>query len=135
MNSKYSDAGLLFLRAGIGLSFVIFHGWGKIFGGPERWLKVGSSMEYLGIDFLPVFWGLMASLAEFLGGILLVLGFLFRPALVLMIITMFVAAFQHFAKGDPILRAAYPIEMGIVFIALFMLGPGKYTLNYYSGKK
>jgi putative oxidoreductase len=137
MNNKYFDIGVFFLRAGIGLSFIIFHGWGKLVGGPERWTKLGSSMESLGIHFLPAMWGFFATFAEVGGGVLLVLGLLYRPALTILIITMFVAAFQHIAKGDPLSRIAHPTELGIVLIALFILGPGKYTLQYFlkSNKK
>jgi putative oxidoreductase len=135
MNNKLTDFTLLFLRTGIGLSYIFIHGWGKIFGGPERWTKVGSAVGYVGIDFLHPFWGIMAALAEFGGGLLILLGILYRPGLALVIITMFVAAIQHLAKGDGIFRAAYPMEMAVVLIAMFILGPGKYSLQYYLNKR
>jgi putative oxidoreductase len=135
MNNKLFDYTILFLRAGIGLSYIFIHGWGKIFGGPERWAKVGSALGYVGIDFFHPFWGLMASMAEFGGGLLILFGILYRPGLALIIITMFVAAFQHLAKGDGIFRAAYPMEMAVVLIAMFLLGPGKYSLEYYLSKR
>ncbi|KXK47195.1 MAG: hypothetical protein UZ05_CHB002002263 [Chlorobi bacterium OLB5] len=52
--NKYSDAGILFLRIGIGFAFIFVHGWGKIMGGPELWGKLGGSMANLGITFAPV---------------------------------------------------------------------------------
>jgi putative oxidoreductase len=134
-SGNLADKAVLFLRIGIGLSFIFFHGGPKIFGGPERWEKVGSAVNYFGIDFFHPFWGLLAAFAEFGGGILLILGIFFRPALSLMLITMFVAAWQHLAKGDGILRAAYPIEMGIVLISLFIAGPGIYSLQEYIKRK
>jgi putative oxidoreductase len=131
MNNKIIDSGILLLRVGIGLSYIFIHGWGKVFGGPERWEKVGSAVGHIGIDYLHTFWGVLAAFAEFAGGLLVLLGILYRPALTLMIITMFVAAWQHLAKGDGLLRAAYPMEMAIVLIAMFIFGPGKYSLQYY----
>jgi putative oxidoreductase len=123
------DIGLLFLRTGLGLSYIIFHGAPKLLGGTERLEKVGSALSYFGLDFFPVFWGLMAALAEFIGGILIMLGIFFRPALSLMIITMFVAAAQLLARGEGIFKAAYPIEMSIALIALFIMGPGRYAVK------
>ena len=56
--TTYKDLGLLVIRLGIGLSMLIFHGLDKIKGGPELWTKLGGDMSVVGIDFLPVFWGL-----------------------------------------------------------------------------
>jgi putative oxidoreductase len=131
INNKLNDYGLLFLRVGIGLSYIFIHGWGKIFGGPERWARLGSAVGFLGIDFLHPMWGFFAAVAEFGGGILILLGFLYRPGLMLVILTMFVASWQHIAKGDGILRAAYPMEMAVILIAMFIFGPGKYSIQYY----
>jgi len=64
---KYKDYGLLILRIGIGGMF-IFHGAPKMFGWPERWERIGASMASVGIKFVPVFWGFMASFSEFIGG-------------------------------------------------------------------
>jgi len=79
------DVALLLLRLGIGVSFVYVYGAAKLFGGPEQWTGLGQTMAVLGITFWPTFWGFMAALAEFGGGILLMLGLLFRPALVLLL--------------------------------------------------
>ena len=86
--NKYSDAGILFLRIGIGFAFIFVHGWGKIFGGPELWTKLGGSMANLGITFAPTFWGFMAAAAEFGGGILILFGLFTRPASAFMAFTM-----------------------------------------------
>jgi putative oxidoreductase len=125
---RYRDAGLLFLRIGIGILFLL-HGWPKISGGPDLWGKLGGEMGKIGLGFAPAFWGFMAAFAEFGGGILLMLGFLFRPALLLMIITMLVAIMHHFTGGDPASNAYQAIEMAILFISLFFIGAGKYSLD------
>ena len=36
---------------------LIFHGYGKLTGGPEKWAKIGESLQIFGIDFYPVFLG------------------------------------------------------------------------------
>lgn len=133
--NKYSDAGILFLRIGIGFAFIFVHGWGKIMGGPELWGKIGGSMANLGITFAPVFWGFMASISEFGGGILILLGLFTRPASAFMAFTMLVAFMQHTSKLDPWNRAIYPMEMFAVFMALLFIGAGKYSIDALISKK
>lgn len=122
------DLALLILRIGIGTSFVFAYGLGKITGGPGTWSNLGQNMALFGVTVWPVFWGFMAALAEFVGGLLLMLGLLFRPALVLMLATMFVAAIGHISgqiDGGP----WHATEMATVFVVLFLLGPGRYSLD------
>lgn len=133
--NKYNDAGILFLRIGIGFAFIFVHGWGKIMGGPELWGKIGGSMANLGITFAPVFWGFMASISEFGGGILILLGLFTRPASAFMAFTMLVAFMQHTSKLDPWNRAIYPMEMFAVFMALLFIGAGKYSIDALISKK
>jgi len=125
---KYRNTGLLLLRLGIGIMFII-HGFPKLAGGPDGWVKLGGSMKVAGIDFLPVFWGFMAAVSETFGGFLLIVGLFFRPALILLIITMIIAALVHFAKGDGLSGASHAIELGIVFFGLLFIGPGKYSVD------
>ena len=112
----------------------VLHGYPKITGGIELWTKIGSSMSNLGINFAPAFWGFMASLSEFGGAILLILGVGFRIASFLMFTTMGVATFYHLNKGDGIQGASHAIEAGILFLSLFLIGPGKYTLRFLTKK-
>lgn len=125
---KYRDVGLLILRVGIGLMFM-GHGCGKLFGGPEKWARLGAAMKTFGIDFAPAFWGFMAAFAEFGGGALLVLGFLVRPACFLLLCTMVVAAAMHVGKGDPFVKYSHAVEAAILFFSLLFIGPGKYSLD------
>lgn len=122
------NIGLLILRLGLGLMFIL-HGYPKIFGGPEMWTEVGTSMQYVGINFAPMFFGFMAGIAEFFGGIFLLLGLFFRPSTILLIIVMAVATATHIGSGDPFSDYSHSIELGIVFISLLFIGPGKYNLD------
>ena len=126
--NKYRDIGLLILRIGIGCMF-LFHGAPKMFGGPERWEKLGLAMATFGIQFVPVFWGFMSASAEFFGGILIILGLFFRPACMLLTINMTVAASMHLNRGDGLGGASHAIEDGIVFLSLILIGPGKYSVD------
>jgi putative oxidoreductase len=129
---KYRDYGLLALRIGYGIMYV-FHGFPKISGGPERWAGVGGAISNFGIEFLPVFWGFMAAISEFFGGILLTVGFFFRPACALMAITMIVATGHHLGRGDGLMGASHAIENGIVLLSLILIGPGKFSLDSWIG--
>ncbi len=127
---KYREEGLLLLRICIGLAFV-FHGYPKIAGGMERWEKLGGAMGKLGLDFAPAFWGFMAAFAELGGGLLLMLGFLFRPVCVLLVITMVVALTQHLLQGDAFGQFNNSLKSAVVFASLFFMGPGRYSLDHY----
>ncbi len=126
--TRYRDAGLLCLRLGIGVMFIL-HGWPKLMAGPETWTRLGGAMANYGITWAPSFWGFMAALAEAGGGVCLILGWMMRPACVLLLVTMIVAATHHLAKGDGIGGASHAIEAGILFASLLLIGPGRYSLD------
>ncbi|MDX5420294.1 MAG: DoxX family protein [Hymenobacteraceae bacterium] len=127
---NYRNTGLLLLRIGIGIMFIL-HGWPKMMGGPELWGKIGANMQLIGIDFAPEFWGFMAAFAEMAGGILLVLGLFFRPVLILMFITMLVATLRHVSAGDGFGGYSHALEAAILFFSLYFIGPGKYSLDRF----
>jgi putative oxidoreductase len=81
------DAGLLVLRLGLGGFFIWAHGWPKLAGGVEKWRGIGAAMQHLGIDFWPVVWGFLATLAETLGAFLVAIGLFFKPACLALTIT------------------------------------------------
>ncbi|MCX7781451.1 MAG: DoxX family protein [Negativicutes bacterium] len=126
--SKYQDLGLLLLRIGIGVMFM-YHGYPKIMGGVAGWAKLGAAMQYVGIGFAPVFWGFMAAASEFVGGMLLIAGLLFRPTCLLLVITMGVAVAMKLSVGAGLAGAAHALEIGIVFLSLVLIGPGKLSLD------
>lgn len=141
MNSKMFNTSnnalhvaLLIVRIGFGIIFML-HGWPKITGGVDTWSGIGGAMAVTGLDFAPAFWGFMASLAEFGGGLLLVFGFLTRPAAALMLITMLVAVLMHSAQGDGLTTILHPLKGLVVFIALLYSGAGKYSLDRRFARK
>ena len=123
------DRGLLLLRIGLGLMFMVCHGGPKLFGGPELWAKVGAAMSHLGITVVPVAWGFLAAASEFAGGLCLMLGLFTRPAAAFMAVTMAVATTMHLHQGDGLSGASHAIEAGLVFLALLLTGPGRYSLD------
>ncbi|HLR26921.1 MAG TPA: DoxX family protein [Fodinibius sp.] len=128
------NIGLLILRIGLGMMFII-HGYPKIFGGPEKWAEVGAAMQYLGIDFAPMFFGFIAGATEFFGGLFLMLGLFFTPSLILLLMVMLVATIKHIGAGDPAAFYSHSIEMAIVFFSLLFIGTGKYNIDKKIQKK
>jgi len=125
---KYRNTGLLILRIGLGVMMMV-HGLPKIMGGPSGWEGLGGSMKVVGINFLPTVWGFLAAVSEGLGGFLLILGLFFRPVNMMLVFTMVIAALVHFGKGDGISGASHAIELGVVFLSLIFIGPGKYSID------
>jgi putative oxidoreductase len=126
------DFGLLLIRLGISSSVFIFHGYGKIMGGPERWEGIGAGMENLGITFAPVAWGFLSAFAETVGAILIVLGPLFRAATLMLAFNMFVAMLYHvnMPAGQPgagWMAGSHAMELMIVYLGLFFTGPGRFA--------
>ncbi|MEO8447010.1 MAG: DoxX family protein [bacterium] len=134
-STRFTDAGILLLRIVISGLFMIFHGYSKITGGPQLWEKIGKSMSPLGVDFFPVFWGFMAAASEFIIPMFIITGILFRPSVLLLAFTMVVAMSTHFIKMDPWGKIEYPLVLFAVLIALFLTGPGKYSLQYLISSK
>ena len=129
---KFRDFGLLLLRALFGLYMAFGHGLGKITGGPEQWAGLGGTMEIFGLGFAPTFWGFMAAVAEFVGALLVAIGFLTRPAALLVTLNMSVAATAHITgviDGGPEMALLY----GIVFLSVLFIGPGKYSVDEIVG--
>lgn len=124
--TRFRDLGLLLLRIGLGASF-IWHGHGKLFGGADMWATVGGMAN---ITFFPAVFGFIAGCVEFFGGIFLLVGLLFRPVCLLLAIDMAVALFMHhLPHGDPFGIWSHPMEDGIVFLSLLLIGPGAYSID------
>jgi putative oxidoreductase len=121
------------MRILIGLSF-LGHGLPYLTAGPQVWTKLGKAMEFMGLSYYPILWGLMACLSESLGGFLLLIGFCFRPACFFLLMTMIVATVMHFntTPGDLFEKwdvASHAIELGSVFLSLLLIGPGKFSVD------
>jgi len=124
ISSKWNDVALLLVRITFGASMLFGHGlgkWGKLFGGEE--IKFADPF---GVG--PVASLAMAVFAEVICSILLMLGLLTRWAVIPLIITMGVAFFTvHIA--DEFARQEKAILFGVTFIALFLTGPGRFSVD------
>jgi putative oxidoreductase len=121
--SKAVDIGLALLRVLAGVALSVNHGAAKI----KDPSQIISGAERLGFP-APTFFGWMAAISEFFGGILLALGLATRPAAFLVACTMATAAFMahasdNFARREPSLL--------FLFIAVLYLvaGSGRYGVD------
>lgn len=125
-----TDAGLLTLRAALGVVF-IYHGGQKLFGLFGGYGLAGTAqwMGSIGIP-LPYVSAIAAGSAEFFGGLALLLGLWPRIAAVPMVFTMLVAIVSaHWGKFDA--RAGgmeYPLTLAAALIAIALIGGGRLTV-------
>jgi putative oxidoreductase len=122
-SSLQTQIGLAVLRIGAA-ALMLTHGVPKLqrlFG--EDPISFGDP---LGIGANPTFF--LAVFAEFLCAVFVLIGFKTRWASIPIIITMLVAAFiQH--AGDPFGSKEKALLYSVVFIAIFLLGPGAYSVD------
>jgi putative oxidoreductase len=118
--------GLLVLRVGIGIAFVL-HGFPKLFMGGAVGLSKGLAATGIPGGIVAAY---LAGSAEFFGGIALILGLLARPASAVMAFNMLVALIFHFNRGDNFVTYSHALEGGILFLSLLISGPGKFSLDY-----
>ncbi len=128
------DLAILLLRVGFGFSMLLFHGYGKLVGGPERWAKVGGTLQTFGLDLYPVFFGFMAAFAETFCSIFIITGVFFMPATIILTINMAVAVLFHLylleeSSASGWQGAANALEYLFVYIVLLVSGPGKYRIK------
>jgi len=126
------DVGLLVLRLVLGVIF-IGHGAQKLFGsfGGPRISGFAKMLEQLGVKpARPM--AILAGLAEFVGGILVMIGFLTPLAALALIVVMTVAVFTvHLKSGFFVTNGGYEFNLALAGMALTLLivGAGAYGLD------
>jgi putative oxidoreductase len=132
-NSFLTNTALLLGRVAIGVCFVI-HGLGKLgVVGTGNMRGFVEWLESLNVPMAPI-QARMAMLSEIGGGTALALGFLTRPACLLLIFTMIVAGrIGHKGAGYLITNdppgAEYTINLAVVCGVFLLLGPGVVSLD------
>lgn len=132
---QFMDVAVLILRVFIGICFII-HGMGKLglvgtgnMAGFVGWLKS------LGIPY-PEVQARLAMAAEIVGGILITIGLLHRPGCIMIFFTMVVATVIGHKKAGYLITNnppgnEYTVNLAATSVAMFLLGPGKYSLDYF----
>ena len=123
----YINFGLLFYRLALGIS-MFYHGYLKYVSGEQGLYKVGAMLSALGVSSgFEVILGTIASYAEMVGGILLIIGLFTRIGTLLVVGTLSVATILNlngnFFSWD------YPSQMAFGAIMLFFAGAGRYSLD------
>jgi putative oxidoreductase len=123
--------GPLVLRIGSGVVFVV-HGYPKLFGpqpGPRGFAQYLQSLRFAP----PLFWAYAAAVAEFVGGICLLAGFLTRlAALVLAIEFLVIILRVKWSKGfAPPGGGGWEYDWALLTMAVTLLltGPGRWALD------
>ncbi len=124
----YKDEGLLVLRILIGIS-LMYHGYIKFAGGEAKLLATGSALKYFGISGGYLVLGTFAALVELVGGFLTALGLFTRVATFLMVGVLFVATTMMFITSG-FNAGSHAMDDMIIYIGLFIMGPGRYSLDY-----
>jgi putative oxidoreductase len=131
--SAPGDFGLLALRVAFGV-YIALHGWGKIYSDGSFGLMPQLVEGVRGMGFpAPTAFAWMAALTEFLGGILIALGLLTRPAALALVINMSVAAFVAHGKDPWYAPGGRSKEMALLylapFLALLLTGGGRFSID------
>ncbi len=122
------DWGKLILRLGLG-GFMLGHGWPKLMK-----LLAGGEIAFADpIGLGPTFSLVLAVFAEFVCAILLIIGYKTRWAAIPLIITMLVAGLIVHGD-DPWGKKEFALLYAVGYIAIALLGAGKYSIDDRVGK-
>ena len=118
----------LILRIGFGV-LMIPHGYGKL----TRFDSLSERfMDFMGLGSYTSL--VFAISAEFVCSVLLILGLSTRAILIPLMITMLTAAFIAHA-GDPLGDKEHSLMYLIGYLAIFIMGAGKYSVDTVLFKK
>lgn len=119
----YTNLASLILRLSFG-GMMLTHGWGKL----NRLLSGDFSFANpIGIGETPTL--IIAVLSEFVFPIFLIIGFKTRLSTILPGLTMLVAAMIVHAD-DPWRKQEFPLLYFFGYLAIYLLGSGKYSLDW-----
>jgi putative oxidoreductase len=125
---KYRETGLLLIRASIGLIFIVLIA-PLLWQGQGSWERFGSAMRHLDFHSHYKFWGFVGALLGCTGGILMILGLLFRIG-VLLALAVTVVHLIAVWGGHGDLHSRIPVlEMAVLLLSLLFIGPGKYSVD------
>ena len=129
------DAALALLRLGIGLMMAFGHGMSKLFqpghfGPTEQFVQGVSKMGFPA----PTFFAWCSALAEFIGGLLVAIGLLTRPAAAVLAINMAVAAFITHLHAPVVASQGASKESALLYLlpalVLLAIGAGRYSFDF-----
>ena len=132
VQSRLTDAGLLLIRLILAAVF-IYHGGQKLFGWFDGFGLHATAGFLAGLYIpYPLVAAILSGSTEFFGGVILLVGTGTRLAAVPMAFNMAVACLTvHLHKGFGAQAGGmeYPLTLGVVLVAMILLGPGRITLG------
>ena len=126
--AKYRETGLLIMRVGLGVLFIVLTG-PVLLGGPSRWSNFGSAIRNLGVHTHYQFWGFFGALLGCLGGMLMIFGLFFRPGVLLVLIITFVHLLGVWHGVGALRENLAAVELAVMLLGLLFVGPGKYSVD------
>lgn len=132
------ELSVLILRIFIGPCLIV-HGLGKLGlvgpGGPQAMQGFIGWLESLGVPY-PSVQARLAMLAELAGGILIVLGLFYRPAALVCMVTLFVAALIGHKGGGYLITNSppgneYALNLAVTLLVMVLLGPGSLSFDSF----
>ena len=139
ITQHHEDLGKLVLRVSLGLVFIA-HGWLKVFTfGLDRAVRVFEAHTVWHINTIPGWFAPPAAFIEWVGGIMLILGIKTRLATPFTGAVAFGAGAVHFENGwnytsKPDGGWEYGIFLALCCLVVWLIGPGKYTLQHFLNK-
>ena len=126
-----TDVGLLMIRVWIGF-IGVFHGSQKLFSafGGKGIAGFAEGLQKMNIP-MPLVGAWAAAIAEFGGGILIILGLFSRIAALPLMFTMLVAFFVAHKGVFAVQHGGgeYPLTIAVILLALVIAGPGRFALT------
>ncbi|MFT5444102.1 MAG: putative oxidoreductase [Myxococcota bacterium] len=119
----FAHAGLAVLRVVAGLSMAFGHGLAKL-PPPDRFVKIIAALDFPA----PALFAWAAGMSEFVGGLLLAVGLMTRPAAATVAITMGIAVFGQHAD-DPFQARELATLYGAIALAFTLTGSGRLGLD------
>ena len=133
MNLRFLDRlqplGFLILRLVLGV-IMVGHGYGKVFGGMHKHVELVASLG------MPGWLAYLSAAAEFLGGILLIVGLVTRVAALAVCIDMAVAILKVHLHNGLLGQNGYqfPLALAAMAFAIIFAGAGPISLDWvFSG--
>ena len=131
------DTGLLLIRLMMAAVF-LFHGAQKLFGvfGGPGIQGFSDSLEGMGVP-VPMLAAILSACAEFIGGLVLLLGNGTRLAALVLFINMMVAVALVHSKAFSLQHGGmeYALTLAIVNLALVFTGSGRFTVLEIFGRR
>jgi putative oxidoreductase len=126
---RLQPLGLLVLRLVLG-AIMVGHGYSKVFGGLHKHVEFVASLG------MPGWLAYLSTAAEFIGGVLLILGLFTRVAAIAVCIDMVVAILKVHLHNGLLGQNGYqfPLALAAIAFALVFSGAGPISLDWiFSG--